>query len=104
MTNLASQIEEGQFYQAIGAATALSLLGFIAMLAFMNPSHRQSFFGRLSMRKYIDELWDERTYAPLGQGIDASRAHILKFSKYGTQPRRRLSGPNPHLPLTPTLG
>ena len=65
----------------LGVSTAISLLGFIAMLAFMNATHRRSFFGQLSMREYIDELWEERTYAPLGRGIDASRAHILKFSK-----------------------
>ena len=51
-------------------------------MAFMNASHRQSFFGRLSLREYIDELFDERMYAPLGHGLDASRAHLLKFSRY----------------------
>ena len=65
----------------LGVCTAISVLGFGLMIALMNPTHRRTFFGRLSMRKYVEELWDERAYAPLGQGIDASRAHILKFSK-----------------------
>ena len=41
------------------------------MMAFMNASHRRTFFGRLSLRQYLDELFDPRTYAPLGQGLDA---------------------------------
>ena len=69
-------------YQALAAFTTVSLLGLGLMMAFMNPSHRRSFFGRLSLRQYIDELFEERTYAPFGHGLDASRAHLLKFSRY----------------------
>ena len=81
---------QGELLYALAGATALAVVGVALMAANMNASHRKSFCGRLSLKEYVAELWDERTYAPLGQGIDASRAHILKFSKYGTQPQRRL--------------
>ena len=66
---------------ALGGATATALAGAIVMAAAMNPSHRQSFLGRQSLKQYIAELWDTRTYAPVGSGLDASRAHLLKFSR-----------------------
>ena len=47
-----------------------------------STSHRGSFFGRLSLRQYISELFDTRTYAPIGEGVDASNAHLLKFSHH----------------------
>ena len=52
------------------------------MMAFMNASHRRTFFGRLSLRQYVSELFGKRTYAPVGDGVDASNAHLLKFSKH----------------------
>ena len=62
---------------AIACATGLALLGFALAIVFMNPSHRKTFFGRLSFRQYVAELWDSRTYAPVGKGLDASRAELL---------------------------
>jgi hypothetical protein len=72
---------EDELLWALGGATALALAGAATMAAAMDPSHRQSFLGRLSLKQYVAELWETRTYAPLGSGIDASRAHLLKFSR-----------------------
>eukprot|EP00618_Florenciella_parvula_P016977 CAMPEP_0119473200 /NCGR_PEP_ID=MMETSP1344-20130328/4942_1 /TAXON_ID=236787 /ORGANISM="Florenciella parvula, Strain CCMP2471" /LENGTH=2127 /DNA_ID=CAMNT_0007506261 /DNA_START=134 /DNA_END=6517 /DNA_ORIENTATION=- len=73
---------EGELVWALGGATAVALAGAVMMAAAMDPSHRRSFLGRLSLKQYVAELWETRTYAPLGSGIDASRAHLLKFSRY----------------------
>ena len=66
---------------ALGGATAIALAGAAMMAAAMNPSHRRSFLGRMSLKQYVAELWETRTYAPVGSGVDASRAHLLKFSR-----------------------
>ena len=68
----------------------VAISGFALILAFMNPSHRRSFWGRLSLREYVAELFDSRTYAPVGSGLDASRAHLLKFSRYHPYTNRRM--------------
>ena len=72
---------EDELVWALGGATIIALAGAAMMAAAMIPSHRQSFLGRQSLKQYIAELWDTRTYAPIGSGLDASRAHLLKFSK-----------------------
>ena len=72
---------EDELLWALGGATAVALVGAAMMAAAMDSSHRQSFLGRLSLKQYITELWETRTYAPLGSGINASRAHLLKFSR-----------------------
>ena len=69
-------------YDSIVSILPFLVLGFTVMIVFMNSSHRRTFCGRLSLREYIDEIWEERVYAPLGHGLDASRAHLLKFSRY----------------------
>ena len=66
---------------ALCGATALAVAGAVVMITSMNASHRASFFGRLSLKQYVAELWENRTCAPVGSGIDASRAHLLKFSR-----------------------
>jgi hypothetical protein len=76
------QIDTERVYLVFATSVSLSVLGFGLMMGCMNPSRRSSFFGRLSLRDYISELWDVRTYAPIGEGLDASRAHLLKFSKH----------------------
>jgi hypothetical protein len=66
---------------ALGGATSVAVGGAAMMAAAMNPSHRKSFLGRQNLKQYITELWETRTYAPVGSGLDASRAHLLKFSR-----------------------
>ena len=78
----------GFMLSSLAISTATAVVGAVLMALSMNPSHRPSFFGRLSLKQYIAELWDTRTYAPVGSGIDASRAHLLKFSRYITRTRQ----------------
>ena len=66
---------------AIACATGLALLGFALAMVLMNPSHRKTFVGQLSFRQYVAELWDSRTYAPVGKGLDASRADLVGLSR-----------------------
>ena len=56
-------------------------LGFGLMMLLMEPARRGTFCGRLRLRDYISELFDERTCSPDGIGLDASRAHLMKFSQ-----------------------
>ena len=72
-----------QLLTALAGASMLAVAGAVLAVVAMNPSHRGSFFGRLSLKQYVAELWETRTCAPVGSGIDASRAHLLKFSRYG---------------------
>ena len=51
------------------------------MVVHMNATHRKTFIEYLPLKAYIDELWDSRTSAPVGTGVSASRAHLLKFSR-----------------------
>ena len=67
---------------ALAMSSATAVVGAALMAMSMNPSHRPQFFGRLSLKQYVAELWDTRTCAPVGSGVDASRAHLLKFSRY----------------------
>ena len=78
-------LSQSQLLMALAGATALAAAGATGMAATMNASHRQSFFGGLCLNAYVQELWQTRTYAPVGSGHDASRAHLLKFSRWGRQ-------------------
>ena len=85
VTSLDSQaitFSRGSMLSSLATSTAIAVVSAVLMALSMNPSHRRSFFGRLCLKQYIAELWDTRTYAPVGSGIDASRAHLLKFSRY----------------------
>ena len=73
--------ERDELLLALAGLTVLAIIGAVLMAMSMDPSYRRSFFGRLSLNQYVGELWETRTYAPIGSGIDASRAHLLKFSR-----------------------
>ena len=46
-----------------------------------SPYPRPKFYEHLPLRAYVIEMWNTRTEAGLGEGMDASRAHLLKFSR-----------------------
>ena len=75
------QISEGLLLLGVAAAVATALVGFALAISFMNPTHQKTFFGRFSFRQYMVELWKSRTYAPNGNGLDASRAHLMQLSR-----------------------
>ena len=68
----------------LAGASATAVVGAALAAVNMEPSHRKSFCGRLSLKEYVAELWESRTYAPKGAGLDASRAHLIKFSRWAT--------------------
>ena len=74
------QISEGLLLLAVAAATFLTLSGFVLVVFFMNRKYRKTFLGRFSFREYVSELWESRTYAPIGKGLDASRGNLLFLS------------------------
>jgi len=73
------ELSEGLLLLAVAVATFMAILGFAVSIAFMNLGYRKTFLGRLSFRQYVVELWESRTYAPIGKGLDASRADLIKF-------------------------
>ena len=75
------QISEGLLLLSVASAIGMALAGFALVIYFMNPKYPQSFLGRLSFRQYVVELWGTRTYAPVGKGLDASRAELLNYSR-----------------------
>ena len=75
------QVSEGLLLLAVAAATIMALAGFALAISFMNRKYRRTFLGRFSFREYVAELWESRTYAPIGKGLDASRGNLLYFSR-----------------------
>ena len=75
------EISEDLLLLAVAAATVMALVGFALVISFMNRQYRRTFFGRFSFRQYIVELWESRTYARVGNGLDASRADVIVFSR-----------------------
>ena len=75
------QISEGLLLLAVAAATITALAGFALAIAFMNRKYRKTFLGRFSFREYVVELWESREYAPVGNGLDASRADLIILSR-----------------------
>ena len=69
----------------LAGSTALSLCGATLMGCYMNASHRPTFYTHLPLKRYVDQLWAEREEGSFraespAAGLDASRAHLLKFS------------------------
>ena len=77
------QFSQDFVFGVLAGSTAVAVAGGVLMAVIMSPSHRRSFWGRQSLREYVSELFDSRTYAPVGMGSDASRAHLLEFSRCG---------------------
>ena len=75
------QISEGLLLLTVAAATITALAGFALAVSFMNRKYRRTFLGRFSFREYVAELWELRTYAPIGKGLDASRGSLLYLSR-----------------------
>ena len=75
------QIPEGLLLLAVAAATITALAGFALAISFMNRKYRKTFLGRFSFREYVVELWESREYAPVGNGLDASRADLIDYSR-----------------------
>ena len=75
------QISEGRLLLTVAPAAVLALVGLALALYFMNRRYRQTFLGRFSFRQYVLELWETRTYAPVGNGLDASRAAVVHLSR-----------------------
>ena len=75
------QISEGLLLLAVAAATFVTLSGFALAVFFMNHKYCRTFLGRFSFREYVAELWELRTYAPIGEGLDASRGNLLYLSR-----------------------
>ena len=75
------EISEGLLLFAVAVAAFMALVGFAVSIAFMNSGYRKTFLGRLSLQKYVVELWESRTWAPIGKGLDASRADLITLSR-----------------------
>ena len=75
------QISEGLLLLAVAAATISTLAGFALAISFMNRKYRRTFLGRFSLRVYMVELWELCEYAPVGNGLDASRADLITLSR-----------------------
>ena len=75
------KISEGLLLLAVAVAAFVALVGFAVSIAFMNRGYRKTFLGRLSFRQYLFELWESRTWAPIGKGLDASRANLIELSR-----------------------
>ena len=75
------QVSEGLLLLAVAAATIMALAGFALAISFMNRKYHRTFLGRFSFREYVAELWELREYAPVGKGLDASRADLLTLSR-----------------------
>ena len=73
------QISEKLLLFTVAAATVTALAGFALAVFLMNRKYRRTFLGRFSFREYVKKLWESRTYAPIGKGLDASRASLLYF-------------------------
>ena len=75
------ELSEGLLLLAVAVAAFMAFVGFAVSIAFMNHGYRKTFLGRLSFRQYIVELWASRTWAPIGKGLNASRADLITFSR-----------------------
>ena len=75
------ELSEGLLLLAVAVAACMALVGFAVSIAFMNHGYRKTFLGRLSFQQYNVELWASRTWAPIGKGLDASRAEVITFSR-----------------------
>ena len=75
------EISEGLLFLAVVVAVFMALVGFTVSIAFMNRGYRKTFLGRLSLQQYTIELWESRTWAPIGKGLDASRAELINFAR-----------------------
>ena len=75
------ELSEGLLLLAVAVAAFMALVGFAVSIVFMNSGYRKTFLGRLSFRQYMIELWESHTWAPIGKGLDASRANLIDFSR-----------------------
>jgi hypothetical protein len=75
------QISDSLLFLTVAASSFMALVGFAISIAFMNYEYRRTFFGRLSFRQYVVELWNSRTWAPIGKGLDANRADLILLSR-----------------------
>jgi hypothetical protein len=75
------EISEGLLLLAVAVAAFMALVGFVVSIVFMNRGYRKTFWGHLSFRQYIVELWESRTWAAIGKGLNASRADLIGFSR-----------------------
>ena len=66
---------------SLGFMSLTGALGFTLLMTLINKTHRRTFYEHLPLRAYVIEMWNTRTEAGLGEGMDASRAHLLKFSR-----------------------
>ena len=81
LDNGSLEATEAQLLFVVYVAMAVAVVGFALFATFMNSTHRRPFWERMSLKQYVSELWDTRAYAPNALGQDASRAHLLKFSR-----------------------
>ena len=76
------QVPVNEVMLGIALSTMLALIGFGITMSFMNPSHRGSFWAKLSCRELLVKRWESCTVAKAGNGLDASRADIVRgFSR-----------------------
>ena len=75
------ELSEGLLLLAVAVAAFMALVGFAVSIAFMNRGYRKKFWGPLSFWQYVVELWESRTWAPIGKGLNASRADLIGFSR-----------------------
>ena len=75
------EVSKGLLLLAVAVATITALAGFALAVSFMNSKYRRTFLGRFSCREYVAELWELREYAPVGNGLDASRANLITYSR-----------------------
>jgi len=68
-------------------ATLVAVLGLALMFGFMKPKYRSTFYKHHTIRQYVEELWEERTWSSrYGPGKDCSRADIVESVATWTWP------------------
>ena len=76
---------EAEAWLALGISSCVSLMGALLMAAFMNKSHRRTFYSPRSFVRHVNDLWENRTLLHFSDGSfatghDASRGNIIKMS------------------------
>jgi len=81
-----SGMPQADLWALVGVATVVLLVGASLMGCYMVPEYRKTFYQDMSFKTLTMWMWDERTRCVLGDGPDASRAHVLGFATWSWPP------------------
>eukprot|EP00620_Florenciella_sp_RCC1587_P017152 CAMPEP_0182570834 /NCGR_PEP_ID=MMETSP1324-20130603/11027_1 /TAXON_ID=236786 /ORGANISM="Florenciella sp., Strain RCC1587" /LENGTH=624 /DNA_ID=CAMNT_0024785269 /DNA_START=20 /DNA_END=1894 /DNA_ORIENTATION=+ len=83
------------FWAALSVSTAISVLGLVSVWLSMNSERRHTFYRPLSLKQLLNDEWEKRTLThmrdnTLAEGLDPSRAELLKISPRFWVPSEKL--------------